>query len=78
MATLMLKNGADIRVVQEILGHAKIATTQRYTHLCIDHLKLVHEKTHPARYPKAETERQADPVEEEEQEKTAKKEEEPT
>ena len=56
MATLMLKNGADIRVVQEILGHAKIQTTQRYTHLCIDHLKLVHTKTHPAKYPKKKTE----------------------
>ena len=54
MATLMLKNGADIRVVQEILGHAKIQTTQRYTHLCIDHLKLVHSKTHPAKFPKKE------------------------
>lgn len=60
MATLMLKNGADVRVVQEILGHARIQTTQRYTHLCIDHLKLVHEKTHPARYPKPETEPQAE------------------
>ena len=50
MATLMLKNGADIRIIQQILGHAHLQTTQRYTHLCIDHLKEVHSKTHPARY----------------------------
>jgi integrase/recombinase XerD len=49
MATLMLKNGADIRAIQEILGHALLKTTQRYTHLCIDHLKEVHTKTHPAK-----------------------------
>jgi integrase/recombinase XerD len=67
MATMMLKNGADVRVVQEILGHAKIQTTQRYTHLCIDHLKLVHEKTHPARYPKEK----AEDLKEEEEEETS-------
>lgn len=49
MATLMLKNGADIRAIQEILGHAMLKTTQRYTHLCIDHLKEVHTRTHPAK-----------------------------
>ncbi len=60
MATLMLKNGADIRVVQEILGHSQIKTTQRYTHLCIDHLKLIHSKTHPARYPGKDEEQRAE------------------
>jgi len=54
MATLMLKNGADIRAIQEILGHAMLKTTQRYTHLCIDHLKEVHTKTHPAKSKKQE------------------------
>ena len=54
MATLMLKNGADIRAIQEILGHAMLKTTQRYTHLCIDHLKEVHTKTHPAKSSKQE------------------------
>ena len=51
MATLMLKNGADIRIIQQILGHSHLQTTQRYTHLCIDHLKKVHTKTHPAKHP---------------------------
>ncbi|MBU2511440.1 tyrosine-type recombinase/integrase [bacterium] len=56
MATLMLKNGADIRAIQEILGHAMLKTTQRYTHLCIDHLKEVHTKTHPAKLQRSEGE----------------------
>jgi integrase/recombinase XerD len=47
MATLMLENGADLRVIQEILGHASLGTTQVYTHLSIGRLKLVHAATHP-------------------------------
>jgi integrase/recombinase XerD len=47
-ATLMLANGADVRVVQELLGHADIHTTQRYTHLAIGVLQDVHRRTHPA------------------------------
>ncbi len=47
MATLMLKNGADIRVVQEILGHNQITTTQIYTHLNIEHLQEAYNRTHP-------------------------------
>ncbi len=58
MATLMLKNGADIRIIQQILGHSHLHTTQRYTHLCIEHLKEVHEKTHPAKYPNTSTHHQ--------------------
>ena len=48
MATLMLENGADLRFIQEILGHEKISTTQIYAHVSIRQLKLVHEHTHPA------------------------------
>lgn len=48
MATLLLENGADIRVVQEILGHASLATTALYTHVAIGRIKLVHSATHPA------------------------------
>lgn len=47
MATLMLENGADIRIIQQVLGHAKLETTTMYTHLSINHLKEVHRRTHP-------------------------------
>ncbi len=47
-ATHMLQNGADLRIIQEILCHAETETTQIYTHLDIRHLKEVHSKTHPA------------------------------
>jgi len=48
MATAMLDNGADVRFVQEMLGHASLATTQIYTHLSIGKLKKVHSMTHPS------------------------------
>jgi integrase/recombinase XerD len=48
VATLLLRNGVDIRVVQEFLGHASIATTQRYTHVAKDHLIGVLRKHHPS------------------------------
>lgn len=48
MATLMLDGGADIRFIQQMLGHAEISTTQIYTHVAVKKLKEVHERTHPA------------------------------
>lgn len=48
VATLLLQNDVDIRVVQEFLGHASIATTQRYTHISKEHLIAVLQKRHPS------------------------------
>jgi integrase/recombinase XerD len=48
VATLLLRNGVDIRVVQEFLGHTSIATTQRYTHVSKEHLIGVLRKRHPS------------------------------
>lgn len=49
MATHMLERGADLRIIQAILGHESIESTTIYTHVAIDQLKAVHTQTHPAR-----------------------------
>jgi len=46
-ASHMLAHGADIRVVQEVLGHVSIATTQLYTRLSQDHLRASYQRAHP-------------------------------
>jgi integrase/recombinase XerD len=51
VATAMLNNGADIRFIQEMLGHTRLETTQRYTHVSIEKLKQVHAQTHPTSRP---------------------------
>jgi integrase/recombinase XerD len=47
MATLMLDNGADIRYIQQMLGHAEISSTEIYTHVAIRKLQKIHAATHP-------------------------------
>ena len=47
MATHMIRGGADLRVVQEILGHVKVETTEIYTHVDRSDLKATHKKYHP-------------------------------
>jgi integrase/recombinase XerD len=63
VATLMLENGADIRVIKEMLGHAKLSTTELYTRVSINLLKQVYFATHPGAHlkpPGAAAERNAE------------------
>lgn len=53
-ATLMMENGADLRSLQEFLGHERLTTTQIYTHVSIKRLQEVHKRTHPADTQQAE------------------------
>ena len=65
VATLMLDNGADIRFIQQMLGHVSIGTTEIYTHVSIVKLKQIHEMTHPTLHRKQAEEGEPEATKEE-------------
>jgi integrase/recombinase XerD len=56
MATLMLEGGADIRFIQAMLGHAKLDSTQIYTHVAVRQRQEIHRATHPVNLERAKHE----------------------
>ena len=62
MATGMLDNGADVRFVQEMLGHANLQTTAIYTHVAVAKLKQIHEATHPAKMKRPDVDSEPPPA----------------
>ena len=59
-ATLMMEGGADLRALQQLLGHSRLDTTQIYTHVSIQRLKEVHARTHPAKPDRCANESETD------------------